>query len=86
MPSDFEKYICRFWLALSHYIKAQECTALEPAVRDLLSLSKKVTIGFKILVNIGNIHKLDVSGNVHALGLQLGNDLLVKPTCKGVQE
>ena len=37
-------HVCRFWLALSHYIKAQECTALEPAVRELLSLSKKVTI------------------------------------------
>jgi len=36
-----DKVDTRFWLALSHYIKAQECTALEPAVRDLLSLSKK---------------------------------------------
>merc|ERR1719300_914839 len=36
-----DKVDTRFWLALSHYIKAQECPVLEPAVRDLLSLSKK---------------------------------------------
>jgi len=33
----------RFWLALSHYIKAQQCSVLEPAIKDLLSLSKKAT-------------------------------------------
>ena len=37
----------RFWLALSHYIKAQDCAALEPAVRDILSISKKVLFGSK---------------------------------------
>lgn len=36
-----DKVDTRFWLALSHYIKAQDCAALEPAVRDILSLSKK---------------------------------------------
>ena len=49
-----DKVDTRFWLALSHYIKAQECPVLEPAVRDLLSLSKKVTVGCEHLLKTGS--------------------------------
>ena len=75
-------HICRYWLALSHYIKAQECTALEPAVRDLLSLSKKVAIGTEILVNIGHVDGWSLQAMSMLLGSSLGMTCLLSLLAK----